>query len=1013
MSMKQPDGFNEWAILPEVTGVNRLPVRATFTAFDTLDAAKSGDPSRSARRMSLNGTWQFRLFRDYREKPFAFANEGFDASAWDEIPVPSSWQTLGYEAPIYANVQYPWEGNERLHPPLAPTQFNSCGCYRKVLTVPAGFLEDRTILSFEGVESCFYLYVNGTCVGYSEGSFRRSEFDVTEQLRVGDNLITVEVYRWCTGSWLEDQDFFRLSGIFRDVNLLTTKAQYIADLHLQAVPDANLRDGALTVDLTLGECNAHTEVEMTVFDANGDVAAFDSVVAENKKRVRLKTTLPFVHLWNAEAPYLYTVIFTLRDASGEAFEFTNVRTGFRRIEIRDGVLTLNGKRLLLKGTNRHEFSCDTGRAVDRETMIADIVTMKRNNINAVRTSHYPNHPDWYDLCDEYGLYVIDETDLETHGTRGSDHPLTPLLPDSRPEWTPVCMDRVESLFERDKNHPSVILWSLGNECDGGENFKKMADYLHEKDSGRPVHYESIWNDFETDQNVTDVWSMMYAKPWDIEKFIQAHPEKPFMLCEYSHAMGNSCGANDKYLALFDKCPQFFGAFVWDFVDQAIRTKTPDGVSFLGYGGDFGDNPNDGNFCGDGLLFADRTESPKMAEIKRLYQNVHFRAVDCEKGILEITNNFLFTDLSEFNLHWQQIRENRVMNSGDKIVRLSPGEKKQINLNITESPEGEWYLNVFFELKDAKKWAKAGHVVAKQQFVVHPLALPKKSVRGEEMRAKTEYGTLYLSGGDLDVTFSRRTGKLYSIKKHGEELLSGPVVPTFWRAMTDNDRGNHMGVRCATWKHAGADASHHIRRVRESADAVVVETEFFVHTSPESKGTIIYTIGSKGVHLDFSFTPTAGLPEVPLIGVLIPLRHQYHSLQYLGRGPHENYIDRLESADIGRYRLALEELYTPYLKPQEHGERCDVRYAQLIGSKKEVALWADTACEINVSKWSAETLEWAKHGFELPESETLFLRAAVRQMGVGGYDSWGARTLPEHEIQSGTTEHFGFTLTFDA
>ncbi|MBQ5969057.1 MAG: DUF4981 domain-containing protein [Clostridia bacterium] len=1012
MPVKQPDGFNEWAVQPEVTGVNRLPSRATFTAFDTLDAAKSGDPARSARRMSLNGTWQFKLFPAGEARPFAFVKAGFDASGWDEIPVPSSWQMQGFEAPIYTNVQYPWEGNERLHPPLAPTVFNSCGCYRRVVTVPDGFLKARTVLSFEGVESCFYLYVNGTCVGYSEGSFRRSEFDVTTLLHPGDNLIAAEVHRWCTGSWLEDQDFFRLAGIFRDVNLLTTGAQYIADLHLRAVPDANLRDGALTVDLTLGECSEHTEVEMTVFDANGDVAAFDSVVAERIKRVRLKTTLPFVHLWNAEAPYLYTAIFTLRDESGEAFEFTNVRVGFRRIEVRDGVLMLNGKRLLLKGTNRHEFSCDTGRALDRETMIADIVTMKRNNINAVRTSHYPNHPDWYDLCDEYGLYVIDETDLETHGTRGSDHPQTPLLPASRDEWTPVCMDRVESLFERDKNHPCVILWSLGNECDAGDNFKKMQAYLHEKDPGRPVHYESIWNDFENDKDVTDVWSMMYARPWDVETFIKAHPDKPFMLCEYSHAMGNSCGANGLYLELFDKYPQFLGAFVWDFVDQAVRTETPDGVRYLGYGGDFGDDPNDGNFCGDGLLFADRTESPKMAEIKRLYQNVRFDAVDAEKGVLEVTNNFLFTDLSEFNLHWQQIRENRVMNSGDQLVRVAPGETKKITLGLTESPAGEWYLNVFFELKDAKKWAKAGHVIARQQFVVHPLALPKPTVTGGEVRTRTEYGHLYLSAGDLEVTFSRRSGRLTGIKKGGEDLLCGDVAPTFWRALTDNDRGNHMGVRCATWRDAGAEAWHRIVRVNETPQAVTVETEFGTHTAPESKGTLTYIFGAKGVHADFAFTPAAGLPEVPLIGLLLPLKNQYHSLQYLGRGPHENYIDRLESADVGQYRLALEELYVPYLKPQEHGERCDVRYARLIGSKRALTLWADTVCELNVCKWNAETLERAKHGFELPQSDTLYLRPAAKQMGVGGYDSWGARTNPEYELQSGTTYRFGFTLTFD-
>ena len=1012
MTKKPIDGLREWQNDPTVTGVNRLPQRATFYPYSTEEQARRDRPAESSRRVSLNGTWQFLLCEEIDKKPAQFFMPDADTSAFSEIAVPSSWQMEGYGQAQYCNVQYPWEGNEPLVPPFAPTKTNSVGLYRKTVTIDAALLHGHAILTFEGVESCFYLYINGEAVGYSEGSFRRSEFDVTDVLRPGDNLIAVEVYRWCTGSWLEDQDFFRLAGICRDVYLTARPAQYIADLAVRAEPDALLRDGLLRADVTLYTPDTQTEVEMTVYDADGATVAFDSVMASGEAGVPLRATIPFVRLWSAEDPVLYTVLVLLRGESGETLECTTIRTGFRRIEIKDGVVCFNGSRLLLKGTNRHEFSCDTGRAIDRETMIEDILTMKRNNINAVRTSHYPNHPDWYTLCDEYGLYVIDENDLETHGSRGPAPGMPPLLPGSEPEWESVCMDRIECLYERDKNHPSILFWSLGNECDAGDNFKKMYAYLKEKDPSRPVHYESIWSNFKVDKDVTDVWSMMYARPWDIETFMEAHPEKPFMLCEYSHAMGNSCGGNDKYMRLFDAHPGFFGAFVWDFVDQAVRLTAKDGTNYIGYGGDSGEWPHDGNFCGDGLLFAARTESPKIWEMKRLYQNVKFRAIDAANGEIEVTNGFLFTDLSAFNLHWQQIAGNRVLGSGDRIVSAAPGETVRVKLQLSNAPDTEWYLNVFFELKNNVSWAKAGHVVAKAQFVVNEGTWKRRSVESSErMTIRQEYGTLYLAGGALSAAFSYRSGRLYSLKKNGKELLCGPVEPTFWRALTDNDRGNRQGIRCATWRDAGADTGFRIDRVKNEGRSVTVETRFWVHTQPESTGTLVYTIGANGVKFDFTFTPHAGLPEVPLIGLLLPLVNRYHSLQYLGKGPHENYIDRDASADVGLYRTELDALYTPYLKPQEHGERTGVRYAKLVGTKGDLAFEAEDVMELNVCKWSAKTLEDTAHGYELPESDTLYVRPALRQMGVGGYDSWGAHTLDEYKIHTGETYRFGFTLLF--
>lgn len=1004
------DGFTEWQSASEITQINALEKRASFTYFENADKAIKGDSSSSGRKLNLDGKWKFRLFDSYKTKVISFAEPKFDCSAWDEITVPSSWQTEGFDRPIYTNIQYPWEGNERLHPPLAPTEFNPVGCYIKKFTLPKSFSKGRVVICFEGVESCFYLYVNGTKYGYAEGSFSHREFDITDLLKPGENTIGVEVYRWCTGSWLEDQDFFRLSGIFRSVYLYTTYPQYISDFTVMAKPDLKYKSGTIEVDLDLGTLTEHTEVEMTVYDANGDVAAFDSVTASNNLHLKLKTTLPFIRLWSAEHPYLYTIVFSLRNEVGTSFEYTCVKTGFRKIEIKDSVVYLNGKRLVLKGVNRHEFSCDSGRAVDYKTMLEDVRTMKANNINAVRTSHYPNNELFYDLCDEYGLYVIDENDLESHGTRNLPGTNTPLLPDGRAEWTDVCLDRISSLYQRDKNHPSIVAWSLGNECGGGENFKKMYDYLKKHDSERFVHYESIWDSFENDRSVTDVYSMMYEMPWEIEKKMKKLTDKPFMLCEYAHSMGNSFGGNEKYIELLTKYPRFFGLFVWDFVDQGIRTKTRDGIEYIGYGGDFGDVPNDGNFCGDGLLFADRTKSPKLFELKRLYQNVDIESADPKKGKIKVKNNFMFSNLNEYSLHWQQICKSKVIDSGDVTVNLEPGKATDIDLGIKEDRDDEWYLNVVVEQRDQVKWAKAGHVVAKKQFVVNEYSVKKSEIKKSEVSARVEYGTVYVIGKNTELRFNRRTGRLYSINKGGKELLAAPIVPTFWRAPTDNDRGNRMPLRCAVWKQAGDNAVFEIKNIKEKGKEVIVETVFEIDTFPKkTTGKITYTVGSEGIHVLYSVTVPDSLPDIPQVALKIECGQPYYAVEYLGRGPHENYIDRNRSADVGLYKADITSLYTPYLKPQEHGERTDVRYVKLLGTKGSLLIEADKSMEINVSRYSAQELEQAKHGYELIGSDRPYITVCARQSGVGGYDSWGARPLEEYENKSGQTYSLGFKL----
>lgn len=1006
------DGFNEWQNLPEITSINRLASKSTFMPYSSEAQAKKGDRMNSDRCLLLNGKWKFKIYSSYRDRELSFAQRDFDCSSWDTIPVPSSWQSLGYDKHIYSNVQYPWERIQEPKPPEAPTEYNPVGCYIKKFIMPDNLKKDRVILCFEGVESAYYLYINGERIAYSEGSFRCSEFDITDYVVDGENTIAVEVYRWCTGSWLEDQDFFRLAGIFRDVYIYATHEQYIADFKVTAAPDVPLyKGGVISTELVLGKDSDNTEAEMTVYDMDGHIVATDEISISSGTKATLTAAIPFVELWSAENPYLYNVVISIRDKHGKYIEFVSSKTGFRHIEIKDSVLYYNGKRLVLKGTNRHEFFCDTGRAVTKEMMIQDILIMKSHNINAVRTSHYPNAPVWYELCDEYGLYVIDENNLESHGTRfmGED---TPLLPDGKKEWLPSCMDRIESLYERDKNHPCVIIWSLGNECSGGENFLKMHDYLHKVDTTRPVHYESIWGDkdkFDFNKNVTDIYSQMYPKPWDLEKDIISHPDKPWMLCEYSHAMGNSCGGNEKYLQLMDKYKSFFGVFVWDFVDQGVRITNEDGISFIGYGGDSGEFTHDGSFCGNGLVFADRTLSPKIKEIKQLYQNVSFNAIDTKKGIIEIENNFLFTNLKEYNLHWQAISENKILESGDMNIDLNPGEKTTVDLSLKVNCENEWCLNVFFELKENTSWAKVGHIIAKAQFVLNEFKNKKSKKSTATMNVKKNYGTLCVYGGNIEINFSRRNGAVYSLKKKGKELLSGEIVPNFWRALTDNDRGSKQAVRCGTWKYAKENCHMGIEKVTENGDNVIVEVAFSVPTVPESKGKLVYTVTGKAVHIDYSFSPDESLPEIPEISMIIPLKKEYKHLEYLGRGPHENYIDRNYSADIGLYKTSIDELFVPYLKPQEYGERTGVRRMRLYGGGNEFSLEADKEIEINVSPWTAFQLEDAAHSFELPGSDKLYLRAIMRQMGVGGYDSWGAHTLDEHKNFCGKEYKYGFSI----
>ena len=1007
------DGYAEWQNRPDITGIGRMPDRASFIRYAEEQEALSGAGLASARCMSLNGKWRFRLYPNHFKRPEGFADPAFRASGFNTIEVPGSWQLQGYGAPQYCNVQYPWEGHEDVVPPYAPVETNPVGCYLKSFQLPMAWEEKRVFLRLEGVESAFYLYINGKRIGYAENSFGPSEFELTPYLQPGKNLIGLEVYRWCTGSWLEDQDFWRFAGIFRDVYLYAANESFLADVSLSALPDAAYQNGELTADLRVDTPRPGQRLEMTVLDG-GKIVGYDSVDVPEDGAVSMHATIAQAKLWSAEKPYLYTVLFAL-SGDGGALEYVPLKAGFRQLEIRGGILLLNGRRLVLKGVNRHEFSCVNGRSLTREEMVQDALLMKANNINAVRTSHYPNHPDWYDICDEYGLYVIDENNLESHGTQESTIPGCPAVPGSLPEWENVCMSRIRSLYERDKNHACVILWSLGNESGGGANFQKMHDWLRERDPSRYVHYESVRGNPEKDLSVTDVYSMMYASPEQVEEFLHAHPDRPFLLCEYAHAMGNSCGGVGQYTRLFREEPHMQGAFVWDFIDQAILTKDGQGREYLAYGGDFGDEPNDGNFCGDGLLFADRTPSPKLAEIRRLYQNISFRALDAERGTIEIGNHFLFTDLSEFEFRWEQVCGGEFLRGATFYFALAPGKVRLLELELNRICRRECYLNLSVFLRKDTPWAKAGTEIARAQFVSNPMVFERTLKRPDAPLTILEsYGTLSIQGESLCVRFSRRTGQLVSIRRGGQEYLKAPLRPSFWRASTDNDRGNRTPVRCAVWRFAGqncAYAPYTVDAQDAPRGAVRVTSRFTVPSEPESHGTLTYTVTQVGIQVEMQFLPDGRLPELPEAGVCFEADSRYETLSFLGRGPLENYSDRKAAAELGLYRIPVESLYVPYLRPQENGARTDVRFALLEGEKSSLRIESagEEPFTLSICRWSPEELESAAHQKDLPESGRLFVRVLARQMGVGGDDSWGALPQEEHRLFSGRPYSLRFAL----
>ncbi len=1016
----------EWNNPPEIFEVNREPAHTTLMPYPNTAMALAGDRTASPFYYSLDGTWKFNCAHDPAKRPVDFYTVGYDVSAWRDIQVPGNWETQGCDKPIYTNVTYPWTGVENPTPPFAPTIDNPVGSYKRTFLLPDGWKGRQVYLSFQGVSSAFYVWVNGQYVGYSEDSFTAKDFDITKFATVGTNEIAVEVYRWSDGSWLEDQDMIRLSGIFREVYLFSTPNVHIRDFNYTTDLDDQYVDATFSLQASVRQFQTTPPsgymLQAMVYDTAGKPVLAEPMNMpvvfgdENESQVTQAVQVKQPLLWSAETPNLYTLVLSLVDPAGKVIETESCKVGFREFAIQNGKMLINGQPILFKGVNRHEIDPTTGKTLDEARMVQDIQIMKQFNINAVRTSHYPNDPRWYDLADQYGLYLIDEANLETHGVRD-------ILPASDPAWTDACIDRLSSMIERDKNHPSVLIWSLGNEAGSGENFKKMQAWAHLHDPTRPVHYEG-------DPDASDILSQMYPS---VDSFAAtaASTDRPYILCEYSHSMGNSNGDLYQYWDVIDNNPQAQGAFIWDFVDQALWWPKPDGTGeYLSYGGDWGDNPNDGNFCANGLLFADHTPQPDLYEVKHVYQNIKVKEIDIPEGEVQIENQFRFTNLNAFDTSWTLLADNRPVASGSFNLNLAPLESKIIYLdfrNVQVLSATEYLLNFSFKLKKDTLWAPAGYEIASDQFLV-PFEAPQKALENisnlEALKVEDNESQAVIggntNGNDFQVVFDKTNGTIASWTVAGTALISQGPVPNFWRAPNDNDKGNGMPDRTGTWRYAGRDRKvEQVKVIRLSPQSLRIEVSFSFPTTIPSTGTFIYVFYSNGdIIVQNTLIPgDPNLPEIPEVGSLLTLPAEFENVTWYGRGPQENYWDRNTGSLVGVYTNTVTGMFEPYIEPQETGNRTDVRWVAITNQAGAGLLAVSVAytnhpavMEINALHYTPWELESVSHPYELKSNGEVYLRLSYHQMGVGGDDSWGARPHPEFTLYSNQSYSYVYRLS---
>lgn len=1004
----QPDWMN-----PAITGIGTEPPHATSMSLPDEASARRGDRETSPWFRSLNGTWKFFWSKNPSERPQTFFADSFSVAHWNDIAVPGNWQLQGYDIPIYVNTTYPFPAD----PPRIPADFNPVGSYRRVFTIPDTWKGRQVFLHFAGVESAFYVWVNGVRAGMGKDSRTPVEFNITPLLRAGENTLAVEVYRWSDGSYLECQDFWRLSGIFRDVFLFSTPPLHIRDMEVHAAFPDGFGSARLTVTARVrnygGTAMVRPVVEAFLLDGIApDARAIpigrtdaDLIAPGGEAIIPLRLAVERPRLWTAETPELYRVVLVLRSADGTALEYQQCLFGFREVVVRDGNLLVNGKPVLIKGVNRHEHDPDRGHTVDEGSMVQDILLMKQHNINTVRTCHYPNVPRWYELCDIYGLYVIDEANIESHGM--GYEPARTLAND--PAWLAAHMDRTIRMVERDKNHPSVIIWSLGNEGGDGTNFQATSEWIHRRDPSRPVHYERAGL-----RPHTDIVCPMYARPSELLDYVKTRRDRPYILCEYAHAMGNSVGNLQDYWDIIEAHDQLQGGSIWDWVDQGIRRRTEDGREYFAYGGNFGETITDGNFCCNGLVLPDRTVTPKTLEVKKVYQNIKFGAHNLQRGEIEIRNAFFFTSLDPFAFTWKLQRNGLTIQEGTLAgVKAAPRAKTVVRIpwrQVRPEPDAEYHLLLSARLREKTLWADAGHEVAAEQIALpwNAGARRQKTQAMPSLTLTRQGADAVISGRDLSVTFDGTTGILRSWVQGGEEKIVEGPTPRFWRAPTDNDFGNGMQDRCAVWRTASTRRTPAGFTVSQPEPSrIEVKAVHIVGDSTARTTTTTTVLGNGDIIVAMEVVMLRdALPEIPRIGMSMQMPATGRTITWYGRGPHENYIDRWTSAFVGRYTASVDQKLFPYVSPQESGYHTAVRWVALTSDRGAgVLATGDPHLCFSALPYTAEDLtqktRGSMHPTDLVARPFIEWHLDLGQMGVGGDDSWGARPHPQYEIKPGT------------
>ena len=1004
---------------PRYFSDGRMDAHSDHTYYRCEEEREDG---KTSFRHSLNGLWKFHYARNYASAIPGFEEEAYSCKDWEDIYVPAHIQMEGYDAPQYANVQYPWEGHEELHPGQIPERFNPVASYVRYFHVPESMKGKRVFVSFQGAESGLALWLNGKFVGYSEDSFTPSEFELTEYLKDGENKLAAQVFKWTASSWCEDQDFYRFSGIYRDVYLFTVPDVHVYDLRIRAIPDETLKKAELEiVTSTWGK----GKMKLTL-SRKGEILLQEERSLNGEDTCTWEIQEPL--LWSAEEPNLYDLELEISDESGKLQEIIPEKVGFRRFEMKDGIMTLNGKRIVFKGVNRHEFSSVTGRHVSREELLKDIVTMKQNNINAIRTCHYPDASIIYDLCDEYGLYMIAENNLESHGSwdaamHGSV-PKDTIVPGDNMDWEPMMLDRVNSCYQRDKNHPAVLIWSVGNESYGGKVIFDMSEKFRALDPYRLVHYEGIFNDRRYEAT-SDMESQMYTSVENVKKFLAEHKEKPFIMCEYTHAMGNSCGAMHKYTDLTDTEPRYQGGFIWDYIDQSILKKDRYGKDFQAYGGDFLERPTDYNFSGNGICYGgDRDPSPKMQEVKFNYQNI---SILFEKeGKFTVVNKNLFANTDRFRCVAVLQKNGVVVKKQEIETAVPPLSTKDYEIPFAilraddkdqkKDTDAEYTLTVSFRLKEDMSWADAGHEVAFGQKIYKKI--PAFHASEKPIRVVHGKVNIGVKGEDFDCLFSMMSGGLVSYRYVGKEMIEKIPMPNFWRAPVDNDNGSMAPARYAQWKIASMYISHRNggmfdnvpTKVEEKDNTVTVTYTYFMPTTPAGKCQVSYTVFGDGtIETKLMYDPVEGLPDMPEFGMMFQFNADYDNLTWYGMGSEETYADRRHGAKLGIYSSKVADNMAKYLVPQECGNKVGVRYARLVDAKGRGMMFEGDELSFSALPYTPHELENAAHVYELPQVHHTIVRVALAQMGVGGDDSWGSLVHPEYHID--VTKPLKFTFRF--